>query len=230
MFYLEVGTTLEQQKNGRSSLSRKRDAYTIEELLSIKLKIDETYTEKPERKLRAYGILFGVYTGVRRGNLLGLKAKNIFPDDEVPHFEIADNVVPGYSRGQKGVFVAPIATKTSAGDKIALPLLQPDEKVVVEVARYLKANLKPEQPLLKCDPNRVAKWWKEISRDCGFKYLSPHDWKHSYATNGALNLHVWYQGNAYLLQQCCLHRKFETTQKYIRQTSKAFLNAFRKKA
>ena len=106
------------------------------------------------------------------------------------------------------------------------PFIQPSREVLVEIANFLKANLKPGQELLDCSPDTVAKWWRKICKQCGFKFIHPHGWKHGYATIGAMHLHDWYKGNPYYLQRCCLHSSFRTTEKYIRQVSNQLLKAF----
>ncbi len=107
-----------------------------------------------------------------------------------------------------------------------IPLIQPSKEILVEVAQYLKNNLDPKQRLLKCAPDSVAKFWKNIAKECGFKYLSPHQWKHSYATIGALHFHDWYRGNIYNLQVCCQHEDIRMTMKYVNQKSDEFLKGF----
>ncbi|MBC7490552.1 MAG: hypothetical protein H7240_11865 [Glaciimonas sp.] len=49
----------------------------------------------PSKKLKAYGFLIGVMTGLCQGNVLGLKAEDLFPDSEIPHYRVLDNVVSG---------------------------------------------------------------------------------------------------------------------------------------
>ncbi len=131
----------------------------------------------------------------------------------------------GWSRGVRGTVELEEATKTFIGT-IRLPLIQPSVEVLGDVCRFLKENLDPEDHIVDCHPRTIEKWWREIAKDCGFRFIPPHDWKHTYATLGAQNLHQWYKGNGYLLQQCCLHEKYETTLKYINQTSESFLGAF----
>jgi integrase len=38
-------------------------------------------------------------------------------------------------------------------------------------------------------PDSINVFWKKIAMECGFKYLSPLQWRHSFATIGALHLH-----------------------------------------
>ena len=219
--------TTEMKKRGLSSVSRKKDTYTEEDLLSIKLKIDKRYSGDLRMKARAYAIYFGVCTGLRRGNLLGLRIKNLRPNGDVPHFETCDNIVPGWSRGIKGTVILENSTKTFVGT-IKLPFVQPSREILCEVTKFLIEYCKPNDRLLNCSPRTVADWWSEIAKDCGFKYLTPHDWKHSYATIGALHLKDWYDRNPYLLQMCCLHQKYETTLQYINQKSDPFLASFKR--
>lgn len=218
--------TSEMKKRGLSSASRKKDTYTEEDLLNIKLKIDERYGNEDPIKIRAYAIFFGVCTGLRRGNLLGIRTKNLYPNSEVPHFETSDNIVPGWSRGIAGNVTLENSTKTFVGT-IKLPFIQPSREILCEVTKYLIANLEANDRILNCNPRTVAYWWKDIADNCGFKYLTPHDWKHSYATIGALHLKDWYDRNPYLLQMCCLHQKYETTLQYINQKSDPFLATFK---
>lgn len=133
-----------------------------------------------------------------------------------------------WSRGQKGVLTFENASKMSAFEEgsIQIPLIQPSKSVVVEVATYLKNNLSAEQRLIEAHPDSISRIWKTICQECGFKYLSPLQWRHSYATIGALHLHDWYRGNAYLLQQCCLHSSIKMTEKYINQKGTELLKAF----
>lgn len=226
-FKIYARITTEMKKRGLSSASRKRDTYSEHDLLSIKSLIDKRYAQDSLMKIRAYAIYFGVCTGLRRGNLLGLRAKNLQPNSEVPHFETSDNIVPGWSRGITGTVTLENSTKTFVGT-IKLPFIQPSKEILCEVSRVLIDYLKPNDRILNCSPRTVADWWKEIARECGFKYLTPHDWKHSYATNGALHLRDWYDRNPYLLQMCCLHQKYETTLQYINQKADPFLASFKK--
>lgn len=186
------------------------------------------YADNKELKLRAYAIYFGVCTGLRRGNILGMKAGSLYPDSELPYFEVGDDVVSGWSRGEKGTLIFQNSTKTTSGEEIIkLPLLQPSRDILVEVATFLKNNIAPEEYILQCCPDTVAKWWEKIALECEFKYLSCHLWKHSYATTGALHLRDWYKGNPLLLQRCCLHEDLRTTQKYIKKMYNQLLEAFK---
>ena len=117
------------------------------------------------------------------------------------------------------------STKTFVGT-IRLPLIQPSKPAVIDVCNFLKAHLDADHRIVLCHPRTVSEWWRKIAKQCSFRFISPHDWKHTYATLGAQNLHQWYQGNGYLLQQCCLHKKYETTLQYINQTADTFLGAF----
>lgn len=227
IFSLNCTPTLEEMKRLPAwKRKKRRNAYTLEELFAIKEKIDATFARNLEMKLRAYGIYFGIGTGCRRGNLLGIKAKHLQPKGSpVPFYETANNVVDGWSRGQKGVIELEESTKTFVGT-IRLPLIQPSRETLVEVCEFLKSHLKDDEPIVACHPRTVAKWWEEIAKRCGFEPIPPHDWKHTYATLGAQKLHEWYHGNGYLLQQCCLHEKYETTLQYINQASDSFLGAF----
>ncbi|MFN7903585.1 MAG: hypothetical protein ACK5P5_00225 [Pseudobdellovibrionaceae bacterium] len=83
----------------------------------IKTAIDHTYKENLEMKKKAYAIFFGVCTGLRRGNLLGLIAECLHPDDEIPNFDLKDNIVSGWSRGEKGALVFEDSTKTTSGER-----------------------------------------------------------------------------------------------------------------
>lgn len=230
-FTIYVKLTLEQQKRGFHANKRSSDTYSEDELIDIKNKIDLTYENNSKMKLRAYALYFGICTGLRRGNFLGLKAKHLFPDAKVPFFQLADNVVKAWSRGQNGVITFENASKMSAFEEgsIQIPLIQPSKSVVVDVATYLKNNLSPDQRLIEAHPDSISRFWEDVSKDCGFKYLSPLQWRHSYATIGALHLHDWYKGNAYLLQQCCLHSSIKMTEKYINMKATQLLKAFESK-
>ena len=108
-------------------------------------------------------------------------------------------------------------------------MVQPSVSVLQDVARFLKAHLRPDQRLLGCYPTTLRKWWEKICGKCGFKYISPHGWKHSYATNGAERLAEWYGGDAYMLQKCCMHESYQTTQNYINQQGDSLLKAYARK-
>lgn len=227
-FTIYVKLTLEQQKRGHHANKRSADTYTEDDLFDIKNKIDHIYADNPKMKLRAYALYLGICTGLRRGNFLGLKAKHLFPDAKVPFFQLADNIVKAWSRGQKGVLTFENASKMSAfrEGSIQIPLIQPSKSVIIEVASYLKSNLSPEQRLIEAHPDSINRIWEKICKECDLKYLSPLQWRHSYATIGALHLHDWYKGNAYLLQQCCLHSSIKMTEKYINQKGVELLKAF----
>lgn len=227
-FTIYVKLTLEQLKRGDHVNKRSSDTYAEHELLEIKNKIDLAYANNPKSKLRAYALYFGICTGLRRGNFLGLKAKHLFPNESIPFFQLADNIVKAWSRGHKGVMIFENASKMSSFEEgsVQIPLIQPSKSVVVEVASCLKNNLSPEQRLIQAHPDSISRIWKTISMECNFKYLSPLQWRHSYATIGALHLHDWYKGNSYLLQQCCLHSSIKMTEKYINQKSTQLLKAF----
>ncbi len=232
-FTIDIRMTLEQKKQARRRGEdvagvRTRDTYTIDDLVEIKKKIDVTYKANLEMRIRAYAIYFGVCTGLRRGNLLGLTTACLHPNSDIPYFDVKDNIVAGWSRGEKGALIFEDATKTTANERIQLPLIQPSKDVLIDVTTFLKENLKSEERLLNCYPDTLVKWWRQIAKECSFKFLHPHAWKHSYATIGALHIHDWYQGSPYLLQKCCLHSSFRTTEKYINQVSDQFLKAFKK--
>lgn len=225
VFSLSSKITLEQKKR-ISSQARPRETYTLRDLLSIKEKIDTTYKENLSRKLEAYALYFGLCTGLRRGNILGLKAKNLHPDAEVPYFETEDNIVDGWSRGQSGKVVIKKATKTFVGS-VSLPMLMPSKDILIEVAGFLKSHLPADSYLIDRTPTGVSKLWKKIAAECKFPYLHPHGWKHSYATIGAEHLGTWFRGNPYVFQKCCMHEDFRTTQRYIDTRSENFLKAFK---
>ncbi|MEK7070654.1 MAG: hypothetical protein AAB966_02505 [Patescibacteria group bacterium] len=228
VFRLKAKITLEQKKRGKFANKRSADTYTENDLFQIKERIEAIYQNNPKMKLRAYALFFGVCTGLRRGNLLGLRAKHLFPESNVPHFQLADNIVNGWSRGQKGPIVFENSSKMSAFEEgsICIPLIQPDTALLSDVATFLKANLPAESRLIDAHPDVVGKWWRQISKECGFKFLSPLQWRHSYATIGALHLADWYRNNTYLLQQCCLHSSIKMTEKYVNQKSSQLLKAF----
>lgn len=227
-FTLRNKITTEQKKRGTTKHSRKRDTYNEDEVLTIKELIDQTYKDDLTWKLRAYAMYFGVCTGLRRGNLLGLRSSSLHPDSEVPHFVTEDNIVEGWSRGIRGAVTLETCSKTFVG-AVTLPFIQPDVRILQEVARFLQMHLKPEDRLLSCAPSTVDDWWKRIARECGFKYLSPHDWRHSYATIGSRHIQDWYRGNVMLLKNCCMHEDLRTTNKYVNQKGQDFLKAFSEK-
>ncbi|MBL7672220.1 MAG: hypothetical protein JNM39_17205 [Bdellovibrionaceae bacterium] len=225
-FKIWVSLTLEQQKRDRSENSRSEDVYALKDLEDIKIKIDKTYQEKPDMKLLAYGLYFGVITGLRRGNFAGMKAENLFPDTKIPYFLVRDNIISGRSRGKPGYITQKDATKTSSGKPIAVQMVQPSIEIITEVARYLKTHLKAKDLLYPNKPGQIAKTWKRIAKECNFKYLTPLDWRHSYATIGAIHLEKMYKGNPAFLQRCCLHEDYRTTQGYIRTHAPEFLDVF----
>jgi integrase len=218
-FSIWITATKEEIKRGKLKRKRSTDTYDVNELIEIKKKIDKTFDKFPEKKLQAHGYYFGVITGLRQGNVLGLKAEDLFPDHEIPHFRVSDNVVSGYSRGEKGHIVFENATKTTTqeDEEILLPLLQPSVEIAVEVARFLKSNYNPKDRICPGTPGGFYRVWKRIAKECGFKFLSPHNWKHSYATNGGEHLDEWYKGDTKLLQLCCLHSSYKMTEKYIKK-------------
>lgn len=139
----------------------------------MKVKIDRAYADKPEKKLLAYGLYFGVITGLRRGNFAGLRVENLFPDAKVPYFLVRDNIISGRSRGKKGYITQKDATKTSAGKPIAIQMIQPSVEIIAEVARYLKAHLNPQDRLYPNKPGQIAKTWKRIAIfDASFQRLT----------------------------------------------------------
>jgi integrase len=211
--------TTEEMKRGQLKRKRSTTTYDFDEIQAIKERIDKTYAAKPDKKLEAYGFLFGVMSGLRRGNILGLKADDLFPDHEVPHFRVSDNIVPGYSRGLKGPQTFENATKTTTqeDEEVILPLLQPSVEIASEVTRYLKSRYRPTERICPSTPGGFYRVWKRISKECGFRFLHPHGWKHSYATNGAAYLESLYKGDPRLLQLCCLHSSFKMTEKYIKK-------------
>lgn len=228
-FKIWITTTLEEKKRGQLRRKRSTDTYDLVETIEIKRKIDETFKERAAEKLIAYGLYLGLCTGLRQGNLLGLKAEDLRPDDsEIPHFRVSDNIVRGWSRGEKGHLVFKNATKTTSeedGD-IVLPFLQPSREIVCDVARHLKQHYASHERVLPLTPCQVYRRWKRIAQECGFKFLNPHNWKHSYATIGGEHLHEWYKDDARLLQLCCLHSSLTMTEKYIKKKYARSLRAW----
>lgn len=218
-FKLWITTTLEEKKRGQLKRKRSTDTFSLEEVIEIKQKIDKTYETRPEEKAIAYGFYLGICTGLRQGNILGLKAENLYPDEAIPYFHVTDNIVSGWSRGIKGFVIFENATKTTSEEdgEVYLPFLQPSREIVCEVARYLKQCYRPHERILPLKPSQVYRRWQKIAEECGFKFLSPHNWKHSYATIGAERLDKWYKGDPRLLQLCCLHTSFKMTEKYIKK-------------
>ncbi|OQW53858.1 MAG: hypothetical protein A4S09_06475 [Proteobacteria bacterium SG_bin7] len=226
LFELNAELTLEEKKRRKLNPVRSTKTYTTNQMTQMKSKIDIHYAGNPEWKLKSYAMLFGIYTGLRRGNLLGLYAENLHPEASPPHFQVKDNVVSGWSRGQKGTIVLEDATKTSHDENVKIPFIQPSKETITEVAHFLKKNLTPKQRLLSCNPDTVAKWWRKICNEVKIPYVHPHGWRHSYATLGAIHVNDWYKGNPYLLQKCCMHASFRTTEKYIQGTSDELLKIF----
>ncbi len=228
VFNLNVKITLEQKKRGDYKSRRSSDTYTMDDLKEIKKKIDATYTNDLQMKLRAYALFFGVCTGLRRGNLMGMKVENLLPDEKTPQFKVTDNIVSGWSRGVKGVIVFENATKTTSDEDgtIRLPMLQPSREVLVDVTSFLKQHLNAQDRLIDAHPDSTREYWYKISKECNFKFLSPLQWRHSYATIGAAYLHTLYKGNIYFLSQCCLHSSVKMTEKYVNQKFSELLKAF----
>lgn len=241
-FTIWVSVTLEQQKTTKTlagkSINKKtaevltnvRDQriYSHKDIKEIKKKIDKRYADPKhlQKKIDAYCLYFGVITGLRKGNYCGLQVKDILPDAPVPYFIVRDNVISGRSRGIAGYIVQENATKTSAGTALEIPMVQSDLETIVDVARFICKHRNPDERLFLKTPGFVNKDWKIISQECAFIYLSPLQWRHSYATTGALNLASLYKGNSYFLQRCCLHEDYRTTQGYISKHAKQFLDVF----
>ena len=160
VFHLKAKVTLEQIKRGKLKNKRNADTYTEIELIEIKDLIDRTYQNDIKMKIRAYTLYFGVCTGLRRGNLLGLRARNLFPEASVPHFQLADNIVNGWSRGIKGTVILENSSKMSTFEEgtVCIPLIQPDRASITDVASFLKDNLPPESRLIDAQPDVVNKW------------------------------------------------------------------------
>jgi len=227
--------TLEERKRQQFKRKRSSKTYSVNDLVKIKEKIDKTFNNpknpRPEKLLEAYAMFFGVCTGLRQGNILGLKGEDLFPDHKIPHFRVSDNIVSGYSRGEQGAMVFENSTKTTfqedEDEDILLPMIQPNKEIVVEVARYLKKNIGLKDRICgELTPGGFYRKWKRIASECQFQFLNPHNWKHSYATNGADNLEAWYNGNPRLLQLCCLHSSFKMTEKYIKKRFPKSLEQF----
>jgi len=219
VFKIWITATKEEIKRGKLKRKRSTRTYDLQELIEIKKKIDRTYAKNPKRLTKAYGYYFGVITGQRQGNVLGFKAEDLFPEATIPHFRVSDNIVSGYSRGQRGYIIFENATKTTTqeDDEILLPLIQPSRGIAVEVARHLKNSYKPKERICLGTPHTFYRTWKRIAKDCGFTFLNPHNWKHTYATIGGEHLEEWYNGRADLLQMCCLHESLSMTEKYIKK-------------
>ena len=205
---------------------RSKDTYTIDDLYNIKKQIDRKYTNNLKMKLRAYGLYIGVITGVRRANLLGIKVKDLRIEADIPHFEVNLAVYKGWNFRKKGTQELHGATKTTLDEEIKIPLLAPDTDLAVEVCKFLIEHLNEDDRIVSCYPDTVSRWWKRICKECHFRYLSPHVWRHSFATYASLNLDEWFNGNRRLLQKVCIHSSFRTTEKYINDNADQFLKAF----
>lgn len=229
-FTLDHKLTLEERKRRSYVPVRTTDTYSVEELKEIKLKIDSRY-HSPERlqwKLRAYGLYLGCFClGLRVGNVLGMPTSNLHPDHEIPYAQLKDNIVKGWSRGLSGDLTIENATKTGHDENIKVPFILPTVEICIEVSRFLKRNLKPKDVILNCSTCIPSRWWKRIAKECGFRYIHPHGGKHGFATIGAANMGL-FQNNPYLLQYCCLHKDYRTTQKYINQKSDEVLKQFKR--
>lgn len=167
-------------------------------------------------------------TGIRRANHLGIKVKDLKFDAEVPHFEVNTAIYKGWNFRIKGVQELQSATKTTLGEEIKIPLLAPDRETAIEVCKFLKEHLDDEDRIVDCYPDTVRIWWKRVSQDCRFKYLSPHVWRHSFATYASLRMNDWFNGNQRLLQKACIHSSFRTTEKYINDKADQFLLEFKR--
>jgi integrase len=243
LVYVETDT-LEQEKRGLTVSNRGKDHYKNEELYEIKKKIDLTFPvtgkltplalkENKKWKLRAYAIFLGCCMGLRRGNIIGLKAEDLHPENEVPHLITSDNIVVGYSRAEKGAMKLENSTKTFKG-RVVLPFIQPDVDILVEVATYIKSEVKKGYLLTGGSktgtifPDSFNAFWRKISEKAKFRYVHPHGFKHGYASRGAVRLGDWYDNSVYFLHRCCMHSKFETTQNYIKANEKdGFLEQFK---
>lgn len=228
-FTIDYRLTLEERKRRAFVPVRTTDTYTIGELGEIKAKIDSTFGSPDllKWKLRAYAIYLGSYCmGLRVGNVLGPPVQNLKPDDDIPHVQLKDNIVNGWSRGLKGDLKIENATKTAHDENLKLPFILPSVDVCKSVAKFLIANLEPDDRILGCSSGVPSKWWQQIAKRCGFRYIHPHGGKHGFATIGAAHLHL-FKNNPYLLQYCCMHKDFRTTQKYINQKSDEVLKQFR---
>lgn len=229
-FTVDFKLTMEERKRRLHAPVRSTETYALDELAEIKTKIDATYNtaDQLQWKLRAYGIYLGSYCfGLRVGNVLGMPTANLLPDDEVPHAQLKDNVVAGWSRGLRGDLRIENATKTSYDENVKIPFILPSVEICQNVSRFLKMHIGPQEPILKCSTGVPGRWWRKIAKDCNFRYIHPHGGRHGFATLGAANLHL-FNNNPYLLQYCCLHQDFRTTQKYINQKSQNILMQFKR--
>jgi|GEM_PF-2093125 len=208
LVYVETDT-LEQEKRGLTVSTRGKDYYKTEDLYEIKKKIDLAYPvtgkldpedlkDNKKWKLRAYAIFLGFCMGLRRGNIIGLKAEDLHPDNEVPYLVTIDNIVVGHSRAEKGALKLENSTKIFKG-RVELPFIQPDVETIVEVAIYIKSEVKKGYILTGGSqtgiifPDSFNAFWKKISEKCKFRYVHPHGFKHGYASRGAVRLSDWYR-------------------------------------
>lgn len=243
LVYVETDT-LEQEKRGKTVSNRGKEYYKSDEIYEIKKKIDHTFPtegdlsghtlkENKKWKLRAYAILLGCCMGLRRGNIIGLKAEDLHPENQVPYLITSDNIVVGHSRAEKGALKLENSTKTFKG-RVELPFIQPDVDTLVELANYIKSEVKKGYILTGGSktgtifPDSFNAFWRKISERAKFRYVHPHGFKHGYASRGAVKLGDWYNNSVYFLHRCCMHSKFETTQNYIKSSVKdGFIDEFK---
>jgi len=106
-------------------------------------------------------------------------------------------------------------------------MIQPSLLVITEIARFIKANSDSAARLYSAKkPDRIADDWKIVAKECNFRWLTPMDWRHSYATIGAIHLAKLYKSNPMLLSYCCIHKDYRTTQEYIEENAPEFIDAF----
>jgi integrase len=205
----------------KSDFTRKRgeDYYSFQDYMYIKSQIDDLYRDIPEKKLLGYVYLLTLSTGIRRGNILGLKHESFKLDHEVPHIELEDNILDGNAYGETGVMVEKKSTKTTKNQRMLVPLRQPSPEVALEVAAFIRDNTYPYKYILHVHPTTFTKAWREMSRELGVRYIHVHGMRHSVATNGALALTTLYKGDVNLLRNQMTHANFRTTEKYLRKVN-----------
>jgi integrase len=202
--------------NMKESRKRGDDYYRFDDYKLIKSRIDELYHDDPSKKLLGYVYLLTLSTGIRRGNVLGLKRESFKLEHEIPHIELEDNVLDGNAYGKGGVIVEKKATKTTKNQRVLVPLIQPSPEIAIDVARYVRDNTPSGNYILNMHPTTFTKGWRSMCRELGVRYIHIHGMRHSVATNAVLNMSELYAGRVDLIKHQLSHANFRTTEKYLR--------------